>query len=120
MTTNMKRTMTAAVLAVVMVAAGTGTAWAQARWARVNGFSDAFWTVFGYRGQVVTVNVSGDGDTDLDLYVYDDGGRLIVSDEELDDQPVVSFEVYRSSKFTIKVKNRGRVYNEYQIWTSIR
>jgi hypothetical protein len=69
---------------------------------------------------VVTVNVSGDGDTDLDLYVYDDGGRLIVFDEEMDDQPMVTFEVYRSSTFTIKVKNRGRVYNEYRIWTAIR
>lgn len=121
MTTSLKRKMTAAVLTAVMVIGAAATGFAQSlRWGRVDGFSTASWTVWGNRGESITVRVNGDGDTDLDLYVYDDGGRLIVFDEDADDYPMVTFNVLRSSRFTIQVRNLGRVYNEYSISTSVR
>jgi hypothetical protein len=121
MTTSWTRKATAAVLMAVMMAAGAGTALAQNRqWARVEAYSTAAWTVWGYKGQAITVRVNGDGDTDLDLYVFDDNGRLIVFDEDPDDFPVVTFTVLRSSRFTVEVRNLGHVYNRYSISTTIR
>lgn len=66
-------------------------------------------------GESTTIYVSGDGDTDLDLYVYDANGNLIVSDDDGTDECLVSFVAYRTHTFTVRIRNRGRVYNCYTL-----
>lgn len=66
-------------------------------------------------GEVTNIELKGDGDTDLDLYVYDMYGNLIAYDESYSDYCSVSIAVYLTSKFTIKVVNRGNVYNDFAI-----
>lgn len=67
-------------------------------------------------GEATTIYVSGDGDTDLDLYVYDANGNLIAYDDDGDDECVVRFVAYRTHTFTVRVRNRGRVYNCYTLY----
>jgi hypothetical protein len=69
-------------------------------------------------GEMAVVTVIGDGDTDLDLYVYDAFGNLVGSDEDLTDTCVVSFLPPRTGVYTIRVVNRGNVYNNYTITTN--
>lgn len=66
-------------------------------------------------GEITNIELKGDGDTDLDLYVYDMYGNLIAYDESYGDYCAVSIAVYYTSKFTIKVVNRGNVYNDFAI-----
>ena len=68
--------------------------------------------------QEAWVYVSGDGDTDLDLYIYDENGNLIDSDTDSTDECLCTFTPRWTGQFKIKIKNRGNVYNEYQITTS--
>lgn len=68
-----------------------------------------------YAKQRATVVVSGDGDTDLDLYIYDSNGNLITSDTDYSDDCVCAWIPYWTTTFTIKVVNRGNVYNKYYI-----
>ena len=63
--------------------------------------------------ETAIVTVSGDGDTDLDLYIYDENGHLIASDDDLSDDCVVTWTPRWTGAFTIKVVNRGRVSNVY-------
>lgn len=72
-----------------------------------------------FRGnELAEILVCGDGDTDLDLYVYNQAGQLIAWDERYGDDCYVAFIPYRQETFTIMVKNRGRVWNRYQIATN--
>lgn len=64
------------------------------------------------------IAVIGDGDTDLDLYVYDEFGNLIESDDDSTDQCYVTFFPRRTGRFTIRIVNRGSVYNRYAIVTN--
>ncbi|MEQ8784887.1 MAG: hypothetical protein RIC55_01250 [Pirellulaceae bacterium] len=66
-------------------------------------------------GERAVIELQGDGDTDLDVYVYDEYGNLIVSDTAWGDYAAVSFVPSWSGRFTIKVVNRGHVYNNYTI-----
>lgn len=66
-------------------------------------------------GEATTILVSGDGDTDLDLYVYDENGNLVESDTDYTDDCVVRVYPRWTGPFTILVRNRGSVYNEYEI-----
>jgi hypothetical protein len=75
-------------------------------------------TVSFYGGREARVAVSGDGDTDLDLYVYDVFGNLIVSDDDYSDDCVVSWTPRWTGRFTIKVVNRGNVYNDFAFATN--
>lgn len=61
------------------------------------------------------VLVSGDGSTDLDLFVYDENGRLIDSDEDDLDDCILQGTPAWTGKFTIKVKNLGPYRNHYVI-----
>lgn len=72
-----------------------------------------FWS-----NELAEVCVSGDGDTDLDLYVYDSNGNLIDSDTDYTDECVVRWVPAWTGTFTIKVANRGSMYNEFVIWTN--
>jgi len=68
--------------------------------------------------RIAEVGVCGDGDTNLDLYIYDMNGNLIVYDEGYSDDCYVRFLPYYTVNFQIVVKNRGRVYNRFQIATN--
>ena len=81
------------------------------------GYTDT-WTFTFRGGEYAYVIVSGDGDTDLDLYIYDENGNLIDSDTDDTDDCVCSFTPRWTGKFYIKIKNRGRVYNDYVLVTS--
>lgn len=76
--------------------------------------ADVFELVFSAEREAV-VTVKGDGDTDLDLYVYDRHGNLIVCDEGLSDSCIVRFWPFRTGNFRIVVRNRGKVFNVYDI-----
>jgi hypothetical protein len=69
-------------------------------------------------GQEAIVDVKGDGDTDLDLYIYDSSGNLITKDEDYTDHCVARWTPKWTGKFTIKVKNRGGVPNDYVMTTN--
>lgn len=74
---------------------------------------------FNFRAhETAYVVVSGDGDTDLDLYIYDENDNLIDSDVDYTDQCVCSFTPRWTGMFTIKIKNRGSVYNCYTLATN--
>jgi len=66
-------------------------------------------------GERVQIILSGDGSTDLDLYVYSSEGVRIDSQEGATDYEVSNVVAYRSGTITIKVVNRGSVYNAYDI-----
>jgi hypothetical protein len=66
-------------------------------------------------GEVVRVAISGDGDTDLDLYVSCPCDRVVARDEGPTDDAAVQFRAPESGLYTIRVVNRGPVYNEYAI-----
>lgn len=69
-----------------------------------------------YANSRASVVLSGDGDTDLDVYVYDVNGNLITKDDDYSDDCVCSWYPAWTGLFTIKVVNRGNVWNRYSIW----
>lgn len=69
-------------------------------------------------GEVARVAVVGDGDTDLDLYIYDENGNLIDYDDSLSGNCICEWTPKWTGKFTIKVVNRGSVYNHFGIATN--
>ena len=81
------------------------------------GYTDT-WTISFRRGEAAYVVVSGDGDTDLDLFVYDQNGNFITSDQSSIDDCAVSFIPRWTGNFYIQVKNLGRVYNRYVLVTN--
>ena len=85
---------------------------------RVQARSTDFYAVTFRRGEIARVALSGDGDTDLDLYVFDESGNLIASDEDGSDDCYVSWVPRWTGSFTIKVVNRGYVANDYTILTN--
>jgi hypothetical protein len=66
-------------------------------------------------GQWARVVVEGDGDTDLDLYVYDERGNLVASDDDSTDYCIARWFVRADGRYTIVVRNLGGVYNEYTL-----
>ena len=50
--------------------------------------------------------------------IYDENGNLIDSDTDSTDECLCTFTPRWTGQFKIKIKNRGNVYNEYQITTS--
>jgi hypothetical protein len=79
--------------------------------------SDTFQVTF-QGSQLAMITVSGDGDSDLDVYVYDELGNLIASDEDGSDQCLVAFTPRWTGRFTIRVVNRGLLPNLYTIIAS--
>jgi hypothetical protein len=69
-------------------------------------------------GEVTRIVVDGDRTTDLDLYVYDENGNLVAKDDDNTDYCVVSFTPRWTGKFTVRVVNRGSVWNQYKITTN--
>ena len=70
------------------------------------------------KGYLAEVLVSGDGDTDLDLYVYDSNWNLIASSTDYSDDCYVNWIPRWTGRFTIRVVNRGGVYNNYVVVTN--
>lgn len=68
--------------------------------------------------ELAEILVSGDGDTDLDLYVYDSNGNLIASDTDYSDDCYVRWVPAWTGRYTIRIVNRGRVYNRFVIATN--
>ncbi|MCA9068784.1 MAG: hypothetical protein KDA84_07670 [Planctomycetaceae bacterium] len=81
----------------------------------VRAYSSDIYSVTFRGGERGTILVSGDGDTDLDLYVYDQNGRLLGSDTDYSDDCVVVIYPRWTQTVRIVVKNRGSVYNRYEI-----
>lgn len=111
--TRILRKLTAAVAIMAVLATAT-TAWAGPI-ERVRAGQTDVWKARVYAGVPVQVVVDGDGDTDLDLYIYDANGRLLASDDDFTDYCVGSFTPWFTGEVTIRIVNRGSVYNEYQI-----
>jgi hypothetical protein len=71
------------------------------------------------RGERVRIVLDGDGDTDLDLYVYDSAGILVDCATGYSDYEELYITSYANTTMTVKVVNRGGVYNQYDlsVWT---
>ena len=78
-----------------------------------NSFQISFWA-----GEKAEVGVIGDGVTNIDLYVYDSYGNLVAWDENVTDKCYVKWLPRYTETYTIKLVNRGRVYNEYRLLTN--
>lgn len=71
-----------------------------------------------WANELAEVIVIGDGDTDLDVYIYDENGNCIVSDTDYTDQCVCRWVPSWTGSFTIRIVNRGAVYNDFAIGTN--
>jgi hypothetical protein len=79
---------------------------------------DTYRGVFLFRAhQPRTVVVEGDHDTDLDCWLYDENGNIVDSDEDSTDICVLEVTPRWTGKFSLRVANRGRVYNNYCVGT---
>ena len=85
---------------------------------RVNARAADVYTISFRGGESARITVAGDGDTDLDLYVYDEFGNLVASDDDSTDYCVVGWTPRFTGPFTVRVVNRGGVYNQYRITTN--
>lgn len=84
----------------------------------VKGNSYTDYTASFVANQLAEILVSGDGDTDLDLYVYDSNGNLIASDTDYSDDCYVRWIPAWTGRYTIRIVNRGPVYNRFVILTN--
>lgn len=84
----------------------------------VNGNSYVDYTASFVAGELAEVLVSGDGDTDLDLYVYDSNNNLIAKDIDYSDDCYVRWVPAWTGRYTIRIVNRGPVYNRFVILTN--
>lgn len=87
-------------------------------YAAVNGNSYIDYTASFVANELAEVLVSGDGDTDLDLYVYDSNGNPIASDTDYSDDCYVRWIPAWTGRYTIRIVNRGPVYNRFVILTN--
>lgn len=76
------------------------------------------YTISFKKGVTAEIAVSGNGASDLDLYVYDENGNLIVGDEDYSDDCYVCWTPAWTGGFIVKVVNRGRYSNYYNIATN--
>ena len=113
--TNTIRKSIAAVCAALFVAAVATPAFAGFyRRAQVPANDSHSWRVWAPAG-ITSVIVDGDGDTDLDCWVYDRFGSLLGSDTDNTDLCIIGFRLASSGDLTIRIRNYGAVYNEYEL-----
>lgn len=80
------------------------------------GRNDVYSLTF-HGGEVARVGVVGDHSTDLDLYVYDENGNQVCADDDYTDVMYCSWTPRWTGSFTVKIVNRGGVYNDYRmVW----
>lgn len=65
-------------------------------------------------GEPALVLVSGDGDSDLDLFIQDENGNEVCSDDDATDDMVCRWTPRWTGQFTVRVKNLGMA-NQYTI-----
>lgn len=87
-------------------------------YAAVNGNSYMDYSASLIANELAEILVSGDGDTDLDLYVYDSNGNLIAKDNDYSDDCYVRWIPAWTGRYTIRIVNRGPVYNRFVILTN--
>lgn len=89
---------------------------------RVAAYGTREYKVTFYGGEWARVEVLGDGDTDLDLYILDSNGNQVwtrtkaVMDEGPDDECEVEWIPAQTRTYTIRIVNRGRVYNNFELY----
>ena len=90
------------------------------RYFTVSGSMTRYHTYRMNKGENARIVLDGDGDTDLDLYVYDGNGNLIDSATGYGDYEVSNTNWFVNTTITVKVVNRGSVYNTYDlsVWIS--
>lgn len=72
-----------------------------------------------FRGREnATFHLVGDGSSDLDYYLYDINGELVASSDGPSDQATLIWYVPYRQRLTLRVRNRGRDRNGYQIVTN--
>lgn len=115
--TIVMRIVMVAVLALGSVSLASGDSfdgWTIHRDRVLAGRTDRY-TVYFRAGEVARVVVTGDHTTDLDLEIRDEYGNVIVRDFDYTDNCVVRWVPKWTGPFTIRVINRGSVYNDYTI-----
>jgi hypothetical protein len=114
----------AIVLMIVMLLVNVAPAWAGAVGGpkagdyRLNANSYRTFSVGFRANEVARIALKGDGDTDLDLFVYDELGNLVASDDDYSDLCVVEWTPRWTGNFTIKIVNHGTVYSDFTIRTN--
>jgi hypothetical protein len=120
---NFKAFQIVALLAVLVVSAGTARADAVGGpWEAVKKLpafgTDRFEPIKFRAGELAMVAVEGDGYTNLDLYIYDEKGNLVAMDDGLGDFCVASWIPTKTQKYTIVIRNRGADFNVYVMATN--
>lgn len=64
-------------------------------------------------GEPVMVSLSGDGDTDLEMYIYDEDDNMVYDDAVFCSANEPIFTPKWTSRYKIKIVNKGNVYNRY-------
>jgi len=116
------RTFILAAVAAVIGVTGVGFAGAvggpRANTTRVNARATDVYTISFRCGETARIVVDGDGDTDLDVYVYDEFGNLITKDDNKHRLLRGQLHPPFTGPFTVRVVNRGVVYNQYRLTTN--
>lgn len=81
----------------------------------VSAYGTRYHTYSVYAGEEVEIILDGDGSTDLDMFIYDSNGNLIASRTGYGDSESSVLDIYRNTRLTVKVVNRGSVYNDYSL-----
>lgn len=85
---------------------------------RVPGETRELWRIAFEAGTEAIVRVIGDGDTNLDLYVYDEAGTLVASDDDLSDDGLAQWVPAEAGVYRVVIDNLGPVHNEYWLITN--
>jgi hypothetical protein len=112
--TALRQTLVALCAALLVVATAVPAFARFVRVDRVLAYDTDTWRVWAAAGQT-SVTVDGDGDTDLDCWVYDRFGTLLDSDTDGTDLCIMRFRLPSSGQLTIRIRNLGDVYNEYEL-----
>ncbi|MFH0893788.1 MAG: hypothetical protein V2A54_05070 [Bacteroidota bacterium] len=77
-------------------------------------FADSDKTIYASfkKGQLAEITIQGDGKSDLDLYVYDEDGNMITSDNGKYDECYVSWTPKQTLAYKIVIKNGGTTDND--------
>lgn len=69
-------------------------------------------------GEYARIAVEGNGSTDLDLYISDQWGNPVDSDDDATDFCLTQWYVRGAAVYTVKIVNRGSYFNRYSIATN--
>jgi hypothetical protein len=84
----------------------------------VDAFSTDTYKFFFEGEEDAYIDVNGDGSTDLDCYLYDGGDHMILSDADSTDHCILRWVPRWTGKFTLRIRNRGRISNFYHLRTN--